>query len=641
MDERKNREGDAAVAESLDQMYGFNAGKRIGAEEIRKAWETLQEYRQGKANLENKLIENEKWYKLRHWEIMRRSEKNEVEPASAWLFNAVANKHADAMDNAPSPVILPREEGDKEEAKTLSAVIPMILQNCQFEETYSRAMYDKIKNGTAVYGVLWNPALSRGLGDVDVKRIDLLNLFWEPGVEDIQRSRNLFFAYMRDNEELEEIYPQLKGQLGGMTMELAKYNYDDTVDISKKSLMVDWYYRRRTPEGKSVLHLCQFVSGWKEPLFASENEGKYAEGWYEDGEYPFVFDVLFPLNGTPCGFGYVDIDKCAQEYIDRADQAIMQSLLAGARPRFMYRVDGSVNEKEFADFSKTLVHVEGDLSDASIRPIQPAQLPEIYVQVLNNKILELKETSGNRDVSNGGTTGGATAAAAIAAMMEAGSKLSRDSGKGSFRAFAQVTLKVIERIRQGYTVARYFRITGEDGSDEFTSYSNAGLVPQPQGKLVGGVSTEMGQDVGYRLPLFDIQVSVEKASAYSRLAQNEMALQFYSAGMFLPENSDNALACLEMMDFERKDSVMRRIAQNGTLYERLMAAQQTMLQMANLMDPTGATAQSLMAQMAGGPAAQTPLQAPQQAATAPQAAEQESGVTRKARERAAQATAPQ
>ena len=83
MDERRNRQGDLAVAESLDQMYNFSStGGPIGAEQIRKAWETMQEYKRGKANLEQKLIENEKWYKLRHWEVMRKSEKNMVEPMS-------------------------------------------------------------------------------------------------------------------------------------------------------------------------------------------------------------------------------------------------------------------------------------------------------------------------------------------------------------------------------------------------------------------------------------------------------------------------------------------------------------------------------------------------------------------------------
>lgn len=36
-----------------------------------------------------------------------------VEPTSAWLFNAIVSKHADAMDSFPEAVILPRSEADR------------------------------------------------------------------------------------------------------------------------------------------------------------------------------------------------------------------------------------------------------------------------------------------------------------------------------------------------------------------------------------------------------------------------------------------------------------------------------------------------------------------------------------------------
>ena len=86
--------------------------KKIGANEIHKARQTLLEYQQGKSNLEQNIIENERWYQQRHWELLRRENTGGVEPTSGWLFNAIQNKHADAMDNYPSPNILPREEGE-------------------------------------------------------------------------------------------------------------------------------------------------------------------------------------------------------------------------------------------------------------------------------------------------------------------------------------------------------------------------------------------------------------------------------------------------------------------------------------------------------------------------------------------------
>lgn len=546
---------------------GFSAlAARIGVEQIREANNTLQKYKQGKANLEQRIIDNEQWYKLRHWECMR-DKKQQVQPTSAWLFNSLANKHADAMDNFPSPNILPREESDKGEAEMLSSIIPVILEQNDFEETYDNVQDYRLKSGTGVYGIFWDNEKMNGLGDISILKADLINLFWEPGITDIQRSRHLFHVELADNDLLEQEYPQLRGKLSSSSIDLSKYVYDDTVDTSTKSAVVDWYYKKRQ-NGRNVLHYCKYVNDVV--LFATENDPEMAErGWYDHGQYPFVFDPLFSMEGTPCGFGYIDVGKDTQAYIDRANQAIMQNMLANAKPRHFIRSDGSVNEAEYADTTKDFIHVDGSLGQDSILPVQGKPLNNVYIEVLHDKIDELKETTGNRDISTGGTTSGVTAASAIAAMQEAGSKLSRDNNKASYRAFRKVVLMVIELIRQFYDLPRCFRIIGENGTARFVEYSNANLQPQMQGM-------EMGVDMGYRLPLFDVEITAQKASPYSKMSQNELALQFFGAGFFNPQMSDQALACLEMMDFDRKQGIMQRIAQNGMMYKAAMMMQQQM-----------------------------------------------------------------
>ena len=59
--------------------------------------------------------------------------------------------------------------------------------------------------------MFWNSAKENGLGDVDIREIDLLKLFWEPGVTDIQKSRNLFIVDLVDEDLLEQQYPEHKG----------------------------------------------------------------------------------------------------------------------------------------------------------------------------------------------------------------------------------------------------------------------------------------------------------------------------------------------------------------------------------------------------------------------------------------------
>ena len=597
----------------------------------------MKKYKEGKANLEKRIVDNEQWYKLRHWECLR-DKKDDVQPTSAWLFNCIANKHADAMDNFPSPNILPREEGDKGEAERLTSIVPVILDQCEFEQVYSDVWNYKLKTGTGVYGVFWDKSKLNGLGDISIKKVDIINLFWESGIQDIQKSRNLFHVELQDNDLLIGAYPQLQGKLGAATMDIAKYIYDDSVDTTNKSVVVDWYYKKHNSQGKVVLHYCKYVNDVV--LFSTENEPQFAErGWYDHGLYPFIFDTLYPVEGTPCGFGYIDVGKDAQAYIDRGNQAIMKNMLANARPRYFVRTDGSVNKEQFADTNNDLVDCDGNLGQDSILPIKPNPLNNIYVQVINNKIDELKETTGNRDISTGGTSSGVTAASAIAAMQEAGSKLSRDNNKSSYRAFRKLCLIIVELIRQFYDMPRCFRIMGENGAARFVQYSNAGIMPQQQG-------IEMGVDMGYRLPLFDIEVTAQKQSPYSKMSQNELALQFFGAGFFNPQIADQALACIDMMDFDRKHFVMQKIAQNGTMYQQLMMAQQQVVALAGVIDGMKGTnyAQQFAAQMQGGVPMQgmggMPAQAVQNTEALGGNEKGEASNTKKARERVADSTSP-
>jgi hypothetical protein len=647
MDEAVRMAAAQSVAQKMGQsqqaapgaMNGFKAlAQVIGREQIQAAQLTLQKYKEGKANLERRIVENEQWFKLRHWECMRKAETNQVEPSSGWLFNSIANKHADAMDNFPSPNVLPREEGDKGEAEMLSSILPVILEQNDFEETYDNVWDYKLKAGTGIYGVFWDKEKMNGLGDISIKKVDIINLFWESGITDIQMSRNLFHVELADNDLLLGAYPQLQGKLGNSTMDLSKYVYDDSVDTNNKSAVVDWYYKKRQ-NGKVVLHYCKYVNDVV--LFATENEPEFAErGWYDHGLYPFVFDPLFSVEGTPCGFSYIDVGKSAQEYIDRGNQAIMQNMLANAKPRHFVRTDGSVNEEEYADLSKDFIHVDGNLGQDSILPVQGKPLNDIYVTVMMNKVDELKEVTGNRDISTGGTTSGVTAASAIAAMQEAGSKLSRDNNKASYRAFRKVCLMVIELIRQFYDIPRCFRIMGENGSARFVEYSNAGISPQFQG-------VEMGVDMGYRTPLFDIEITAQKQSPYSKMSQNELALQFFGAGFFNPQMADQALACLEMMDFDRKQFIMQKIAQNGGMYQQMLMMQQQMLMMAQALDQAKGTnmAEQIAAGITGG-VAPAPMGGEDPGAKVEETdalggnEKSEASNTKKARQRVAESTDP-
>ena len=578
-------------------QYGISEGiptQIIGREEVHKANEILQKYKEGKENLERRIIDNEQWWKMRHWEQINRRDdlfkdtqaRGVKKPSSAWLQNSLTNKHADIMDNFPEPTVLPRARDDEETAKVLTEILPVVLEQNNFEETYSDTAWYKLKTGTGAYGIFWNSQKFNGMGDIDVKKVDLLNMFWEPGITDIQDSENVFFVSIVSNKKLKQAYPDVDLTVSSNpTIDVAKYIYDDSVDTTDMSAVVDWYYKVDLPvepmpgvqSTKTILHYCKYCNGTV--LYASENDEQYRErGYYDHGLYPFVFDTLFPEEGTPCGYGFIDIMKSAQEYIDRMEDAMLENTLISSRARFFMREDGGVNEEEFRDSENNLIHVAGNLGEDSIRQFNVSPLSSVYMNMLDNKINELKETSGNRDVNQGSTSSGVTAASAIAALQEAGSKGSRDMNKSSYRAFTLICNQIIELMRQFYSEPRMFRITGASSQkNDYATFDNSGLMPQPQGN-------DFGINLGDRMPIFDVNVVPQKKSAFTKMSENELAIQFYNLGFFAPNNADQSLACLDMMMFDGKDKITDKIKENQTMFETIQMLQQQVVQLAAIVD---------------------------------------------------------
>ena len=555
---------------------------KIGKEQVQKAQGILQKYKDAKASLESRVVENERWYKIRHWEVVgaqQSGHKNDPRPTSAWLFNSLANKHADFMDNYPEPNVLPREEGDKQNAKQLSEIMPVILERNEFEQTYNDAAWYKLKQGTCCYGVFWNNKLENGLGDIDIKQVDLLNIFWEAGIKDIQKSRNVFTVELIDKDLLEGQYPFLEGKLASNTFDVKQYVHDENIDVSDKCAVVDWYYKL-WDGSREVLHYCKFVGD--EVLYASENDPNYAErGFYDHAKYPFVFDTLFTIEDSPCGFGYVDIMKDPQMYIDKLNQIIIKNAYMAGKKRWFVKQNCAINVDQFADWDKDFVEVAGNLSEDNLREFTVNPLPNFIVDHLQMKIDELKETSGNRDFSQGGTSAGVTAASAIAALQEAGSKLSRDMIKTSYRAFQQINYIVLELIRQFYDEVRSFRIAGE-GGDSFVQFDNRNIREQ---RVFDPVTGEMD----FRRPVFDIKITSQKQSPFNKIAQNELAKELYGMGAFNPQMADQSLMMMEMMDFEQKDLIMQKVQQNGTLMQMVQNLTAVAVKLAAIVDRQNGT----------------------------------------------------
>ena len=660
------------IAEKKEQikapetMQNIPKAMPIGSEQLKELMQILQKYKAGKAITEQRIIASENWWKLRNAsEEMAQTDivKKGFVSKSGWLHNVIVSKHADAMEAYPEPNVLPREEGDRGEARMLSAIIPCVLEQNNFEETYDDAMWSKMKSGTCVYKIVWDKNKLNGLGDISVECANILNLYWEPGIKDIQKSRYFFHTELCDKDLLQEKYPdKLRDGVKGDAFISSKFLYDDHVDTENKATVIECYYHKFI-QGKNTLQYVKFVGdvvlyateneierpkaqatdGAGQPLFDTMGQPVMVEtgpsmaevGLYDHGKYPYVFDALYPIEGSPCGYGYVDICQNPQTEIDVLKTCFMKNARVGAIPRYFSRGDGSINEEEFLDLDNPLVHAPGGVDENNLRPVDHKPIDGSYLNLLQWDVNELRETSGNTETSTGTTSSGVTAASAIAALQEASGKGSRDSTLSAYRAYSEIVEICIELIRQFYNLPRKFRIIGQYGAEQYITYTNQGIQAQAQGM-------DFGQDMGMRLPIFDIKVSAQKKNVYTKVSQNELALQLFQYGFFNPQMTDQALMCLEIMDFDGKDGIMQKIAQMGTMFQKLMQYMQIAFTFASKADPM--LAQQIiqdMAMLSGGQ--------PQMGGAAPKMMQsdniagmptKEHGIVTNARERSQNASQP-
>lgn len=547
-------------------------GKKARADVLLKE---LDLYKNEKTLKSGVIMENERWFNGQYWEYI--SSRNEERDAQTnFLFSAIWHKHADAMDNYPEPIFLEREEGDREEADKLSKIVPLVLEKNGFENVYSDLWWYKLKHGVSICSVLWDNAKEDGLGDICIKKVDALRFFAEPYISDIQQSRYVFVTALADTDVLKRQYgdPDIRPDATASKARGYFGDYSPNV-LEKKTMVVDCYQRYRDETGKYVVHLEKIING--RIMYDSRQDPVCINGIYEHGMYPFVLDVFIPIENSIYGLGMIDIGKKTQSYIDKLDYIIEENALLSGRQRWLIKRGAGIKTEDFLDMSKTVIEADGSIDSDAVRDLQAQPIPSQIMTHRTEKIEEIKELLGNRDFSQGATSGGVTAYGAITALQEAGSKLARDGIKASYRAFAGISYMVVELIRQFYTEERSFRILGDSETEpQYISYDNSVLQGQSVPLNVpitlddGTVQTER-----FRKAIFDIKIVAQRKNPFNTISHNQMVMELFSGGAFNPDNADQAILALQNMIMDNKESMIEGIRENqiknAQLYQQLQA----------------------------------------------------------------------
>ena len=369
------------------------------------------------------------------------------QPASGWLFNSIANKHADAMDNYPAPNVLPRAADDAQTAQVLSSILPVVLEQADYEQVYSDTWWRKLKQGTGVKGVFWDPEARGGVGEIAIRPMNLLMLYWEPGVADIQASPHFFSLSMENTKQLESRWPQLKGHSASV-LDVPRFLHDGGLDTTEKSVVVDWYYKKPDEAGRTLLHYCKFCNGVV--LYASENDPTLAgRGFYDHGKYPFVFDPLFMEEDSPAGFGYIDVMKECQTAIDRMNHAMDENVLLASKQRYVLSDTAGVIATVDAGNGTS---VEKDAKIATIYPNDAMQIKMVISEadLMDVTVGGKAEIEFNWDADSGRRFEGT-----ISSISYLSEKQSDGAASQSAQYVAYVDFTPDETVRIGMTVIVY------------------------------------------------------------------------------------------------------------------------------------------------------------------------------------------
>lgn len=518
-----------SISEAMKYSYAGNVSDQLKSDALIE----YKKYAADKEAIVRRIRDNEMyWRDLYENDVKNLKEKMKCN--TSFIFSAIENASAISAENYPIANLIEREPDGEETANVLSKLICAEMDSSGFKDKYKNATRNKLKYGTAVYGVFYNDRT----GSVDIKEIDILDIFVDMNISDIQDSRFLFISAAVDNDVLKAEYPEYADLFtGNETVETAHGSFV----LSNRSSVLDCYYKK--PDGSvHMMKLCKDTI-----IAATEDMPGYENGLYKHGLYPVVFDVMYPTDHCPFGFGMIDIGKVGQIQIDKMDEAITENLIKNSKQRFFVKRNNNLDETAFRDMSKDLVQYEGDIG---VHPISGEMINTYHLQYREFKKDELKELLSNRDFQQGDVNGGVNSGTAIQLLQQSGEKRARNMMDDSYEAFKQIIFMVVELIREFYSKPRVFRTTDNNGQKTFIEFSSDMLFKHSD------KFDALGTGYEWKPLYFDIDIVPQKENPFTREAQNATLLSFWNSGLFNPQVLDTSMLVLQNLDFDGKDQLV-------------------------------------------------------------------------------------
>jgi len=512
----------------------LNTTKLSKAEQDKIVNEVWSDYRyamEAKASLHDKWRKYEEYYKNDQWK-QSSTDKNRIQPTINYIFTTVESLMPYLTSNVPDPIVLPIHPDAEETASDLTKIVKIILEKNNIEKSLQLGERQRLKFGTSIWKVFFDPTKLNGLGDVSFEVVDPVNFFIDPNeVDNLQNADFCGTSVKRSVEYLKRRYPDKANEIVAdqMSNEITVYDSEDEEDPRNRMATLIEYWKKDVENG-----LVRIV-------VAGDVLLRYDTDFYMHGKYPFVRSVDYPIQKSFWGMGEAEQLVEMQDILNKLLQIVVENVaLANGQLVVDKNASGIRDIKSLASqlWKPGLTIPVNDIN--SIKKLDGVMAPSWVINLIQMIQKNIELVTGVSPLYLGEAPGSVTAASGILALQEQATARVKLKLQEQGRLIEEIVDFIIAYAVEFYTEDRYFRYLDEKREPQWIQMNSDDLAKRDEnGNLI--------------IPEFDVSIAVGFDAPMSRAYIEQMAMQLHQMGVI------NAVEVLKTMNFPNKEEIIERL----------------------------------------------------------------------------------
>lgn len=504
-------------------------------------------------------------YGDQHWDVTTYEDWQST-PTINLTFAAIHAILPIITDNRPQIAVVPRSPEDDQIADVIGKVIEWLWEYCNLDLLLPKTMLNTLIFGNGFWKMMWDPSYRNGEGDICVRNIDPVNMFFNPEATSIDDATEIWHVEQMAMSWIKAMYPD-KAEMVRAGVK------DGNIVVNRPQLPQRGQGRSGDVDIRSTTGSMAYKVPSSSTVPADETQSKetatVAERWvyeYDKNRWrkivianrvllsdeitdfdtpPFVHFVDYPVPWTIWASGEVQHVENLQYEINKRRGMMLDILRHCAMPMLVVDPASGVDHETIKAKPNLVIPAEGGPQAVGILAPQ-MDLGGLF-NVNDRDKQDFNDILGSVEIMLGKAPTGVEAGVALEQLAESANtrlRLKVRNLEGSLRRAGHVLLKLIQK---HYTTHRIFRIVGGDvqnGQPQapqfFAINQPTGMQPQmgPEGPMMGedGV-TPMEEPVygegSNQIPPdaeFDVRIGAGSTLPVSKAARFQQAITLFDRG---------------------------------------------------------------------------------------------------------------